>query len=127
MLEGKRTIIIVDDDRSILRVFTRVLEKKGYTVTTAENGKAALNQIECNRFDAALIDVRLPDMEGTAILPRIQETSPKTVKIIFTGSPDLEVLGNGANKNMDAFLLKPVKPEVLLGILDEKIKARIAL
>jgi hypothetical protein len=49
------------------------------------------------------------------------------VKIIFTGSPDLEVLGNGANKNMDAFLIKPVKPEVLLGILDEKIKARIVL
>jgi DNA-binding NtrC family response regulator len=127
MLEAKRPIIIVDDYQSILRVFTRVLEKKGYTVTTAENGKAALNQIECNRFDASLIDVCLPDMESTAILPRIQETSPKTVKIIFTGSPDLKVLGNGANKNMDAFLLKPVKPEVLLGILDEKIKARTAL
>jgi DNA-binding NtrC family response regulator len=127
MPETKRTIIIVDDDRSILRVFTRVLEKKGYTVTTAENGKDALNQIEHSRFDAALIDVRLPDMAGTAILPRIQETSPKTVKIVFTGSPDLEVLGNGANKNMDAFLVKPVKPEVLLGILDEKIKARVAL
>ena len=127
MPEAKRTIIIVDDDRSILRVFTRVLEKKGYIVTTAENGKDALNQIEHSRFDAALIDVRLPDMEGTSILPRIQETSPKTVKIVFTGSPDLEVLGNGANENMDAFLIKPVKPEVLLGILDEKIKARMTL
>jgi DNA-binding NtrC family response regulator len=127
MPEAKRTIIIVDDDRSILRVFTRVLEKKGYIVTTAENGKDALNQIEHGSFDAALIDVRLPDMEGTTILPRIQETSPKTVKIVFTGSPDLEVLGNGANENMDAFLIKPVKPEVLLGILDEKIKARMTL
>jgi DNA-binding NtrC family response regulator len=127
MPETKRTIIIVDDDRSILRVFTRVLEKKNYAVTTVETGKAALDQIKCNRFDAALIDIRLPDMEGTAILPIIQETSPKTVKIVFTGSPGLEVLGNGANNNMDAFLLKPVNPEVLLGILDEKIKARIAL
>ncbi len=124
MPDTQRTILIVDDDRSILRVFRRVLEKKGYTVTTVENGKDAINQIEHNLFDAALIDVRLPDMEGTEILPKIQEDSPKTVKIVFTGSPDLESLGNRGRKDMDAFLIKPINPEVLLEILDEKLKTR---
>jgi DNA-binding NtrC family response regulator len=125
--ETKRTILVVDDDRSILRVFTRVLEKKGYIVTAVETGKDAFDQIGRNRFDAALIDVRLPDMEGTEILPKIQETSPKTVKIVFTGSPDMESLGNSRRKEMDAFLIKPVRPDVLLGILDEKLKARYLL
>ena len=123
MSEAKRTILIVDDDRSILRVFTRVLQKKGYIVTAVETGKDALNQIEHNRFDAALIDLRLSDMAGTEILPELQKTSPKTVKIVFTGSPDMPSFGNGQTKNMDAFLLKPVRPEVILGILDEKLKA----
>jgi DNA-binding NtrC family response regulator len=122
MAEQKRSILIVDDDRSILRVFTRVLERKGYTVTAAENGNDGLNHIKRARFDAALIDVRLPDMEGTNLLPVIQETSPRTVKIVFTGSPDLESLNNGARKNMDAFLLKPVSPDVILDILNQKIK-----
>ncbi len=117
MAKTKRTMLIVDDDRSILRVFTRILEKKGYA-------KDALSQIERNRFSAALIDVRLPDMEGTDLLPRIQETSPETVKIVFTGSPGVEASTEAAKKNMDAFLIKPVSPDVLLSILEEKLKDR---
>ncbi len=114
---------MVDDDKSILRVFTRVLEKKGYSVTTAENGKDAIEKIRQTRFDAALIDVRLPDMHGTEILPIIQKTSSTTVKIMFTGSPDLDQHDN-KDSIMDAFLIKPVKPEILLSLLQEKLKAK---
>ena len=119
----KRTIIIVDDDKSILSVFTRVLEKKGYVVTTAENGKDCMDKIEHFHFSAALIDVCLPDMMGIDILPKIYQTSPKTVKIVFTGSPYLEALKVG-NEYIDAFLVKPIKPELLLNILEEKLKAK---
>ncbi len=56
--------MIVDDDQSILRVFTRVLERKGYSVTAVGTGRDGLTQIKRSCFDAALIDVRLPDMEG---------------------------------------------------------------
>jgi len=124
MSETKKTILIVDDDRSILRVFTRVLERKGYAVTAVETGADAMNQIRQHCFDAALIDVRLPDICGTDLLPEIQEASSQTVKIVFTGSPDMQCLGNAGSKNMDAFLVKPVKPETLLGILDQKIKVK---
>ena len=124
MPEDKKTILIIDDDQSIRRVFTRVFEKKGYSVVAVDTGKKALDQIRRNRFDAALIDVRLPDMDGRDLLPEIQATSPKTVKIVFTGSPDVEFSSGGAAENMDAFLIKPVKPEVLLSILEEKLKAK---
>jgi DNA-binding NtrC family response regulator len=119
----KKSIIIVDDDKSILRVFTRVLERKGYAVTTAETGKDALKQFKQHNFDAALIDVRLPDVNGTDLLPEIKSLSPKTVKIVFTGSPDFDGLVSNGNKNMDAFLIKPVNPELLLSILDQKLEA----
>jgi DNA-binding NtrC family response regulator len=121
MSDHQKTILIIDDDPAILRVLTRVLERKGYAVTAAKNGKEALEQINHRRFNAALIDVRLPDMEGTALLPCIEETSPKTVKIVFTGSPTAELSENPTKNHMDAFLLKPVKPEIILGILDEKL------
>lgn len=124
MPEAKRTILIIDDDQSILRVFTRVFERKGYSVVAVDTGKKALDQIRRSRFDAALIDVRLPDMDGTELLPEIQATSPKTVKIVFTGSATVEFGSAEAEKSMDAFLLKPVKPEVLLNILEEKLKTK---
>jgi DNA-binding NtrC family response regulator len=120
--EKKKTMLVIEDDRSILRVFARVLEKKGYAVVGVENGKDAMEQIKNRCFDAALIDLNLPDMQGTELLTEIQEKSPKTVKIIFTGSPTGEFSENRENENMDAFLVKPVKPEVLLSILDEKLK-----
>ncbi len=119
----KKTIIIIDDDKSILSVLTRLLEKKGYVVTTAENGKDSIDKIERFRFSAALIDVRLPDMLGTAILSKIQETSPKTVKIVFTGSPYLAEITE-KNQHMDAFLIKPVKPELLISVLEEKLTTK---
>lgn len=119
----KKTIIIIDDDKSILSVLTRLLEKKGYVVTTAENGKDSIDKIERFRFSAALIDVRLPDMLGTEVLLKIQEMSPKTVKIVFTGSPYLAEL-NRENQYMDAFLIKPVKPEILINVLEEKLATK---
>ncbi len=124
MTEPKRTVLIVDDDRSILRVFRRVLEKAGYAVATAETGKEAIVQIKHCCFDAALIDVKLPDVEGIELLPVISGVSPTTVRIVFTGSPDLESINNDGKRLMDDFLNKPVRPEVVLELLDRKIKRR---
>ena len=124
MSKIRRTILLVDDDRSILRVFTRVLERKGYSVITAQNGVDAFHCIEKNSFDAALIDFRLPDIEGTELLPKIEDKSSKIVKIIFTGSPELDCFENCAAERMDAFLMKPIKPEILLNILDEKLASK---
>jgi DNA-binding NtrC family response regulator len=119
-----RSILIVDDDKSILRVFTRVLGRKGYCVSTAETGREAKEKLETNRYDAALIDVRLPDMEGTDLLPQMVETSPRMVKIVFTGLPTYENSCQVAMKKADAFLLKPVSPELLLNILDAKLREK---
>lgn len=92
-------------------------------MVVAENGKEAKEKINHNHFDAALIDVRLPDMEGTDLLSTIQKTSPDAVKIVFTGSPTVELTG-GLNKGLDAFLVKPVNPAIVLEILDEKFKRK---
>ena len=73
-------------------------------------------------FDAAIIDARLPDMEGTDLLPKIEAASPKTVKIVITGSRAEVHKEKAERTKIDAFLLKPVKPEVILNILAEKLK-----
>lgn len=113
MTGGKR-ILIIDDDRNILRFFTLILQRKGYMADTAESGKEALEKMGRERYDAALIDVMLPDANGLDLLRRIPS---ETKKIMITGIESEESRRKAASEGADAYLLKPVKPEKLLEII----------
>ena len=78
---GETRILVVDDDETIRKSISRVLETAGYTVDAAKDGKAAIQKAESNFYNLALIDIRLPDMEGTQLLTLMKETTPKMVKI----------------------------------------------
>ncbi len=122
--EQKRTLLVVDDDDSILRVFKRIFEKNGYTVFIAHSGKEAEVQLEVNSFDAALFDLKLQDMNGKDLLPLMNKTDPEMVRIAITGLPDSENVVEEAKQGADVFLTKPVKPETLLRILETKLKMK---
>ncbi len=120
MFSSKPTILIVDDDKAILHVFSKIFQRNGYIVTVAEKGKEAIEKIKTSRYDVALIDLGLPDMEGDKLCPLITDASPKTVKIILTGKTDLQNSIEGA----DVFIGKPVNPEKLLNIINTKLTAK---
>ena len=124
MKKAKKTILVVDDDKSILRTFTRILQKGGYEIDVAETGKEAMEKAETGRYDIALVDIRLPDMDGTDLLPMMQKTMPKAVKIMITGFPSLEDGVKALDEGADAYLVKPVKPEELLMLIEEKLKSK---
>jgi len=123
MNAGKK-ILVIDDDKSVLRTFTLILKKDDYDVDIAETGKEALEKAGAGGYDAALIDVRLPDMDGTDLLPRLQKILPEAVKIIITGFPSLETGIRSLDVGADAYLVKPVRPEDLLVLIKEKIKTK---
>lgn len=107
-------ILVVDDDESIRKTIAAILEEKGYIVDTAENGKEAIEKSNANFYNLALIDIRLPDMEGTKLLTEMKETSPKMIKIIVTGYPSLQNAITAVNRGADGYLLKPVNIDSLL-------------
>ncbi len=74
MDNAKKRIIVIDDDKSILRTFTRILQKNGYEIDVAETGKEAFDKSKKKCYDLALIDIRLPDMDGTDLLSKMQQT-----------------------------------------------------
>ncbi len=115
---SKPSILIIDDDTTILRVFSRIFQHRGYKVTLATKGSEALEKLGEDCFDVALVDLRLPDMEGTELLPVIEMTSPKTVKIMLSGSCLHGIVG------ADALLGKPINPEKLLSIIESKLRDR---
>lgn len=122
MDKSNKSILVVDDDKSILRTFTRILQKAGYKVDVAETGNEAIEKAEKNKYDLTLVDVRLPDMDGTDLLIKLKDAMRDTVKIVLTGFPSLEVGVKALDAGADAYLVKPVKPEELLMLIDEKLK-----
>lgn len=124
MVKDKGIILVIDDDKSILRTLTRILQKAGYEVETAETGKEAMEKAEQTSYDLALVDVRLPDMDGTDLLTKLQDTTPNTVKIVITGFPSLETGVKALDGGADAYLVKPVRPEELLSLIEEKLKSQ---
>ena len=126
MASLKKTILVVDDDKSILRTFTRILQKSGYEIDTAETGQEAIEKTQTRSYDLALVDIRLPDIDGTDLLAKLKKPLQHTVKIMITGFPSLETGVKALDEGADAYLVKPVKPQELLILLEEKLKGREA-
>ena len=123
-MEKQKNILIVDDDKSILRILTRILQKQGYNAQTAETGREAEEQINSQPYDLALIDVKLPDTDGVDLLQKIQATRPHMIKIILTGFASMDNGIKALNAGADAYLVKPVEPTELIKILREKFEER---
>jgi DNA-binding NtrC family response regulator len=115
-------ILIVDDDHNILKTFSALLRDAGYVVETGENGSEAIEKSNINFYNLALIDIRLPDMEGTKLLTALRETTPKMVKIIITGYPTIQNAVEAVNKGADGYIIKPVQSEELLKTIGEHLQ-----
>jgi DNA-binding response OmpR family regulator len=116
----KNQILVIDDDANVLRVFRSILEKEGYKVETAETGKDALKKIKKAKFSVYLVDVKLPDMDGTELLLKIPN-NPKAIKIIVTGFSTDDVGKKAADYGADDFLVKPVNARELIATVRERL------
>ena len=122
-MEKKRALII-DDDTSVLITLSKILALEGYVTDTAQSGKEAIEKSNANRYDLAVIDFRLPDVDGTRLLTAIEETTPRMVKIILTGYPTAENQNDAIDRRADAYIVKPVRMPDLLRTIRECMKLR---
>jgi len=91
-----------------------ILQDEGYIVDLAATGKEAIQKTQENSYNLALLDIRLPDIEGIELLKLLKDNVPRTRKIMVTGYPSIQNAITALNKNADAYLLKPVDVEKLL-------------
>jgi DNA-binding NtrC family response regulator len=119
-------ILVVDDDESIRNSLAAILRDEGYTVDLAMSGSEAIKKTNSTAYNAALIDIRLPDMEGIELLTRMKDTVPKVRKIIITGYPSMKNAIEAVNRKADAYVLKPVDVEKLLDTIREQLKLQEA-
>jgi DNA-binding NtrC family response regulator len=126
MMSKQARILVVDDDENIRKTLTTILQNEGYTVDSAQNGNEAIKKTEASAYNVALIDIRLPDMEGIELLAKMKNAVPKTRKIIITGYPTLKNAIAAVNKQADAYLMKPVDMDKLLETIHEQLKLQEA-
>jgi DNA-binding NtrC family response regulator len=120
MTENAR-ILIIDDDENIRRVLETILTDEGYSVECAETANRGIEKSEDGFFNIALVDVRLPDMEGIELLPKLRSTKPKMRKIIVTGYPTLQNAISAVNNGANAYVMKPFDVEKILNTIKEQL------
>jgi DNA-binding NtrC family response regulator len=114
-------ILIVDDDYSIRLTMQAILQDEGYLVDIASTGKEALEKTKEQNYNIALLDIRLPDMEGVELLDLMRDGIPKTRKIMVTGYPSIQNAVAAVNQKADAYLIKPVDPDKLLATIKQQM------
>lgn len=118
----KKSILIVDDDKSLLTSLAQILTNEGYQVDTADTGQKAVEKSKTQFYHLLLLDIKLPDMEGTQLLTAIKDTTPKMVKIIITGYPSLDNAVEAVNKNADGYVIKPIDINKLLDTIKKHLR-----
>jgi two-component system response regulator HydG len=120
--KNKASILIVEDDANIRELLSTLLQQKDYNTDTAKNGREAIQKSRTKFFNLVLLDIKLPDMEGTKLLTTMHENLPKMMKIMITGYPSLENAVEALNVGADAYVIKPVKPQKLIALIKEKLE-----
>jgi two-component system response regulator ChvI len=112
------TIALVDDDRNILTSVTMLLEQEGYRVRTFSDGASALSALSASPPDLAILDIKMPRMDGLELLRHLRQTSD--LPVIFLTSKDEEIDElTGLNAGADDYIRKPFSHRLLL----ERVKA----
>lgn len=119
---GRPRILLIDDDRSLLNGLRRRLHGS-FDVNCAEAGETALQLVaQSEAFAVVVSDMRMPGMDGVAVLKRLQKESPDTVRVLLTGYVDVENAIAAVNEgNIFRFLCKPVDQNLLEKVLEDAI------
>lgn len=100
-------VLIVDDDLSVLGVVAEVLEDDGYDVATASSGEEAIALLSSDSFALVMSDIRLPGINGVAVLENVKKVSPRTNVIMITSHASLETSIDAIKHGAYDYLLKP--------------------
>ncbi len=101
------TILVVDDEENIRNVLESVFKGKGYGVIKAANGFEALKSVQEGLVDLAVIDLKMPGMDGMELLSRIKDHSAELPVVVMTGYADVETTAKALKAGASDFLAKP--------------------
>lgn len=106
-------VLLVDDEKDFLESMSERMRLRGMDVTTSSSAKEALEAIENDVFDAVILDIQLPEMDGMAVLKKIKTKHPEAQVILLTGHASLEKGVEAIKIGASDYLEKPADMEAL--------------
>lgn len=120
-----RTLLLVDDEFSILSSLKRLLRREGYDILTAESGREGLEQMASHEVDVVVCDGLMPQMTGAEFLLKVRNMYPGCKRIMLSGYTDPQVVADAIRDcDLFRFVTKPWDDQELLESLREAFRAR---
>ena len=120
------SVLIVDDQEDLRYALAKVVEKQGYSVTTAASGQDAIQILQSTVIDLIFLDIGLPDINGINLIPTIQEVSEEVDVIILTGLNDAKTAVDALRAGAIDYIVKPFELLEFTSILNRVLQARIS-
>ena len=114
-------LLLVDDDKSLLRLLTIRLEGEGYNVTAVEDGQSALKKLQNSSFDVVLSDLRMPGLDGLSLFEEIMAIRQDIPVILMTAHGTIADAIEATQRGVFGFLPKPVEHEELRALLQKAL------
>ncbi len=121
-MKASDSILVVDDDLDFLKIISKILGSKGYEVETAPSAGEAMSRLKERFYNAAILDISLPDAHGTELLSGIMEIHPDIIAIMLTGHSSVKNAVESLNRGAFAYLEKPLDPENLLSVISRGLE-----
>ena len=117
-------ILLVDDEEDLVEFLAHLLLKRGYTVRATNSGPEAIEAVEAQVFDVALVDLKMPQMDGIEVLNNIRAIQPYLEVIMLTGHGSPNSALEAGRLQAFRYILKPYKVEELLELIQEAFEHR---
>jgi K+-sensing histidine kinase KdpD len=121
-MKTNETILVVDDDRDFLDIIKRILKFKGFTAESVSSAAEATTLLKERFYNVAILDISLPDADGTELLSRVTAIHPDIIAIMLTGHSSVHNAVQSLNCGAFAYLEKPVDPENLFSVINRGLE-----
>ena len=111
-------LLVVDDEESIREVLIDFLTMEGYHVTAVSNGRDAISKLENHDFDAILLDLKMPGMDGLELLEHIRRIAPRAFSIMMTGFGTVQTAIDAMKRGAFDYILKPFKVQDVIRLVE---------
>jgi two-component system NtrC family response regulator len=120
-------VLLIDDEEMLLEYMSKRLLKKGFTVKCTFSGEQAVEAAQQEHFDVAIVDLKMPGMDGVQTQKRLHEIQPFLQCIVLTGHGSIDSALESGQQDAFRYLLKPLEYDTLVASINEAYEKKVQL